>query len=153
MRGSVTLDFLFSLALLLVTTASLFFVAYTQIENTMIASTQMRAEAMAMAAGSSINHFAAVQPGDGSSMNLTLGGIADPGFAIHINDNDCKATVSQTAGLVTVDVLAYRIESSAPERVTARYPIVAGTTANVTVKCSEGLKLSVTTAGTVVEQL
>lgn len=124
MRGSITLDFLLSLVLILATIASFFFLAYTQVENTVIASAQYQAEAMAMSIGSSINHFAAIQPGAGSFVVIGLNGFDSTGFSVDIQPDDCKVSIDTVNELVVVEITAHRMESIQSETIIAQYPIV-----------------------------
>lgn len=121
MRGSITLDLILALVLLIATTSSFFFLAYTQIENTMIASTQYKAEAMAMSVGSAMNHFAAVKPAGASELILEFEPPENPGFAIDIGT--CTVKIFTVQKFVQVDMLVYRMDSSQPERLISRYPI------------------------------
>jgi hypothetical protein len=153
MRGTVTLDFVFALVLLIATTASFFFLAFTQIENTAVASTQMRAETLAIATGSAINHFVAVGPAPGSRMELALGGVGDPEFGVYIGPEDCNVTFNTPANIILVEANVYRMESSQPETIWAQYPTVKitneceGTTCSVdgilTVPCTSAIELVV----------
>jgi len=136
MRGSLTLDFILSLVLVLASVASFFALSATQVENTVIASTQHKAEAMAMTVGSAINRFAATQPALDSSITLSLQGLPEsqgvasfgvPGFSAFMTDttqNDCNVTIDTTKKLAIVTVTAYRMDSSQPSIVQAAYPIV-----------------------------
>jgi len=135
MRGSISLDFILSLVILLASASSFFFLAYTQVENTVIASTQYKAEAMAMQVGSAINHFAAIEPGANSYMELNFTGLPEsegaasfgvPGFSVDIPEDKCNVTIVTVPpqDRVVVTMVAYRMESSQPEIINATYPIV-----------------------------
>ena len=133
MRGSISLDFILSLVIILASASSFFFLAYTQVENTVIASAQYKAEAMAMQVGSAINHFAAIQPETGSYMELNFTGLPEsegvasfgvPGFSVDIPTAECEIVLDGLNNTVTVTMLAYRMESSQPETITATYPTV-----------------------------
>ncbi|MCK4328071.1 MAG: hypothetical protein KAW41_06440 [Candidatus Diapherotrites archaeon] len=159
MRGSLTLEFILSLVLLIASAGAFFALANAQIENTVVASTQYKAEAMAMSIGSAINHFAALEPGPGSYMELNFTGLPEstgqasfgmPGFSAFATTEECNITYDSRVNQIIVEVTVYRMDSSAPTIVTARYPIV--NTANIrrmmgcptspvfSVGCDEGLK-------------
>ena len=124
MRGSISLDFILSLVIILASASSFFFLAYTQVENTVIASAHYKAEAMAMQIGSAINHFAAIQPETNSYMELNFTGLPEsngtasfgvPGFSVDIPSDECTVTVDGVNDIVIVTMAAYRMESSQPQ--------------------------------------
>ena len=163
MRGSLTLDFILSLVLVMASVASFFALSAAQVENTVIASTQHKAEAMAMTIGSSINRFAAIQPAEGSSITLALQGLPEsqgvasfgvPGFSVFMGSattSDCSVMVdSINKKLVIVRISAYRMDSSQPSMVEASYPIVTTSSCDpvralcgsIIVNCSDTLKVT-----------
>ncbi len=152
MHGSITLDFILSLVIVLASASSFFYLAYTQVENTVIASAQYKAEAMAMQIGSAINHFAAIQPEKNSYMELNFTGLPEsngtasfgvPGFSVDIPEGNCTVVFNGVNNTVTVSMLAYRMESSQPEEIIAVYP-----TAEMSNSALDG-KLQVPCNGTV----
>ena len=161
MRGSLTLEFILSLVLLIATAGSFIFLANTQLENTVAASTQLKAEAMAMEVGSAITHFVAAGPAEGSFMVIDPKGLPEsagqgsfgmPGLAAFATSRECNLSISPYENMVVVDVLVHRQDSEKATRVKAKYPI-AGMTGYcgpvlddgiVTVGCgSKGMNLTV----------
>lgn len=156
MRGSLTLDFLLALVLVFTSTASFFALAAAQLENTVIESTQFKAEAMAMEIGSAINHFAAIQPGNNSFIKIKLNGLPEsegvasfgmPGYSVFSDSQSCNVSINSSSNIVNVQIIAYRMDSGEPTVINAYYPIV--TTVNtdslnpvLNIHCNESFKIT-----------
>ena len=123
-RGSATIDFLVALVVVMTFAAIVLSFAYFQEEKIVDANMRMRAEEMAMQAGSAINRFIASGPEDGSYLNITINNATDmPMEGIFFDVIGCNYTVS--SGNLTVS-LAYLIKgTSAVRTVNAEYPILA----------------------------
>jgi len=157
MRGSLSLEFMLSLVLLLATATGFLLLAYTQVENTVVASTQYKAEAMAMTVGSAVSHFIATEPGYGSQLLMNFTGLLEsegaasfgmPGFSVYADHKDCNVTVSTLKSKVIVDVMIYRMDSGQAELVTAVYPFASPKVycnigvGDITVRCDKGINLT-----------
>ncbi|MFC2174676.1 hypothetical protein ACFLQ2_02290 [archaeon] len=166
MRGSLTLEFILSLVLLIATAGGFLMLSYGQIENSVIASTQYKAEAMAMSTGSALTHFFATEPEYGSYMEMDFRGLPQeaagqssfgmPGFGVYASGQECNVSIDIDNSMVIVNILVYRIESSEPELVTAKYPFASGVSAGAcsgeitlvkTVGCGKGISVSMQADG------
>jgi len=119
---------------------TLFFLgmAFLQLENAALANAQYKAEALAIGAGSAINHFLAINPDDGE-LRLSLGDVlkrsarvGQPGWpdVFSLNIEKCMMRVSideESGSILLLNFTVHRVESGYKpnEYVSAAYPLVS----------------------------
>lgn len=148
--GMISLDLLVSIIGLLMVGGALASLGFIQAENSVANSLKFKAESMAMAIGSAINHFDAINPEDGSKLVLNLSNpepissdILTSGWPPvgRVSFDSCNISFSGGSGspaYVLVNISFYRWDSGTEDFVVGKYPLV--TSINLastdTVNCS-----------------
>ena len=131
----LSLDLLVSLIGLVMVGGALASLGFIQAESAISHSLQFKAESMAMAVGSAINNFDAINPETGSNLTLNL---SDPepissntlssGWPPvgRVSFDSCKVSFESLglARYVVVNISFYRWDSNMDESVIGKYPIV-----------------------------
>lgn len=136
-NAALSLDLLVSIIGLVMVGGALASLGFIQAENSVANSLKFKAESMAMAIGSAINHFDAINPESGSSLTLNLSDpepissdILTSGWPPvgRVSFDSCKVTFvggSGSPAYVLVNISFYRWDSNMDEFVTGKYPLVS----------------------------
>ncbi|MCD6522730.1 MAG: hypothetical protein J7K68_03195 [Candidatus Diapherotrites archaeon] len=135
-RATISLDFLLSSIVLMLVASILMGFALMQVENASAISVKYKAEAIAIAVGSAINHFRAISPQPDDELKIdiqNIGGTATSPIVPTTGGNwpklsldlvSCSVHVNETTDILTVNLTYQRIESNMLESVIAQYPLV-----------------------------
>lgn len=130
MRGTVSLDFLFSIIVMLIIASTLFGIAFLQLEDALAMNVKYKAEIIAMSLGSSINQFSAINPDENSKLSLTINDpkISKPDYMsggwpdfYALSFRNCTIDIGD---VLNVTISYTRMETNIPESISAIYPIV-----------------------------
>jgi hypothetical protein len=131
MRGTISLDLLLSVVVMLVISSAIVGMAFLQLENAAIANAQYKAEALAMGAGSAVNHFQAMRA-DGGELYLSLGDVSkrsarigQPGWPDAFALDLSACTVQVSGNVLWLNFTVHRVENNFGEYVNATYPLVS----------------------------
>lgn len=138
-KAMISLDLLVSIIGLIMVGGALASLGFVQAENSVANSLKFKAESMAMAIGSAINHFDAINPEPGSKLTLNLSDpepissdILTSGWPPvgRVSFNSCKVSFVSSGNVryVLVNISFYRWDSNMDEFVTGKYPLVGGVT-------------------------
>jgi hypothetical protein len=130
MRGTISLDLLLSVVVMLVISSAIVGMAFLQLENAAIANAQYKAEALAMGAGSAINHFQAMRA-DGGDLYLSLGDVSkrsarigQAGWPDAFSLDLLACTMQVNGSVFWLNFTVHRVENNFDEYVNATYPLV-----------------------------
>ena len=152
MKGSLSLDLLFSILTLLIFAPLFISFADLQMENSAEAAVAHHAEIVAMRTGSSFNHFYAIGPSQGATARLSPIDRSMDWFAgvtvnnTDVSDADCEIYFRD--GFINATISYYNVALARDRTVTALYPVALAVEAGP-FNCTSAITFKNNTSGTI----